>query len=130
MDAQTDPCLQPLPPQAEAALALFNAGEYYRQHDLFEALWREETRPVRQLYQGILQVGVAYHQIEMGNRRGAIKMLNRSERWLNALPEVCQSVDVAALRADAARVRLALLALTDDMIDQFDRSLLRPVQRR
>jgi uncharacterized protein len=118
-------CAQPLPPQARRAVELFNAGEYYRQHDLFEALWMAEQGPVRDLYRAILQVGIAYYQVTRGNRRGALKMLLRAVQWLNLLPDTCQGVDVARLRADAARVRAALEALPDgDDLRGFDRSLL------
>jgi hypothetical protein len=121
-------CAEPLPARAQEAIRLFNSGEYYRQHDLLEALWRDEPRRVRDLYQGILQVGVAYYQVTQGNRRGAVKMLMRAERWLATLPDVCQTVDVAALRADAARVKAALLALSDEEIGRFDRALFAPVR--
>jgi len=83
---------------------------------------------VRDLYQAILQVGVAYYQITRGNHRGALKMLLRSLQWLAPLPDVCRGVDVAGLRADAARVRAALAGLDPAEIGRFDRSLLRPVR--
>lgn len=104
-------CGRPLPPRARRAVERFNAGEYYRQHDLFEALWMEEEGPVRELYRAILQVGIAYYQVERDNRRGAIKMALRSLQWLNELPDVCQGVDVARLRDDVQRLREALVAL-------------------
>jgi len=110
LDQLSAPCAGPLPPQAREAIELFNRGEYYRQHDLLEALWRQEPGPVRDLYRAILQVGIAYYQVTRGNRRGALKMARRSLRWLRALPDVCQGVDVARLRGDAARLRDALTA--------------------
>jgi predicted metal-dependent hydrolase len=94
-------CDEPLPPRGVEGVAKFNAGEYYRQHDLFEAQWVETQGPVRDLYRAILQVGVAYYQIERGNYRGALKMLLRSVQWLAILPDVCQGVDVQQLRADS-----------------------------
>lgn len=122
-------CDQPLPAQALEAIALFNQGEYYKQHDLLEALWMAETGPVRDLYRAILQVGVAYYQVTRGNRGGALKMLLRSMQWLVVLPPVCQGVDIEALRADAAQVRAALEALPADAdLSGFDYSLLRPVR--
>ncbi|MBK8020214.1 MAG: DUF309 domain-containing protein [Chloroflexi bacterium] len=121
-------CADPLPPEAQEALRLFNAGEFYRQHDLFEALWRDTPGPVRDLYQGVLQVGVAYYQITRGNALGAAKMLLRSARWLEPLPDVCQGVDVAQLRADSATVLAELRRLGRDRIAEFDRSLLKPVR--
>jgi predicted metal-dependent hydrolase len=122
-------CAGDLPPQAVEGIERFNAGEYYRQHDLFEALWVATERPVRDLYRAILQVGVAYYQIERGNYQGAVKMLLRSVQWLRVLPDTCQGVDVAALRADSAAVRAALEILGPDGIADFDRSLLKPVRR-
>jgi len=119
---------EPLPPEAVEAIRKFNAGEYYKQHDLFEALWVAERGPVRDLYRAILQVGIAYYQITRGNQRGALKMLLRSVQWLALLPDVCQGVDVARLKADAARVRAELERLGPDRLDEFDRSLLRPVR--
>lgn len=120
-------CQGALPPLAVQGVEKFNAGEYYRQHDLFEALWVQTEGPVRDLYRAILQIGVAYYQIERGNHRGALKMLLRSVQWLLILPDVCQGVDVRQLRADSARVRAELEAMNPDDIDQFDRRLLKPV---
>lgn len=123
-------CAEPLPPRAVEGVAQFNAGEYYRQHDLFEAQWVEEAGPVRDLYRAILQVGVAYYQITRGNYRGALKMLHKSVQWLALLPDVCQGVDVRQLREDSFRVRAELERLGPTRLHEFDRALLRPVQMR
>jgi predicted metal-dependent hydrolase len=101
-------CDQPLPERAREAIEKFNRGEYYRQHDLFEAQWVEEAGPVRDLYRAVLQIGIAYYQVTRNNPRGALKMLLRSVQWLNLLPDVCQGVDVARLREDALRLRAVL----------------------
>lgn len=122
-------CHDPLPPRALQAVGLFNQGAYYRQHDLFEELWVEETGPVRDLYRAILQVGVGYYQITRGNRRGALKMLLRSIQWLAVLPDTCRGVDVAHLRESAGRVREALERLPEgDDLASFDMTLLEPIQ--
>jgi predicted metal-dependent hydrolase len=121
-------CEEPLPPEAVEAVRRFNSGEFYKQHDLFEALWMQESGAVRQLYQGVLQVGIAYFQITRGNARGAHKMLLRSNQWLAALPAVCQGINIAQLRADAAQVRAELERVGEDGLDRFDKTLLKPVQ--
>jgi predicted metal-dependent hydrolase len=104
----------------------FNAGEYYAQHDLLEAQWMAEIRPIRDLYRAILQVGVAYYHITRGNYRGAHKMLLRSVQWLAILPDVCQGVDIRQLREDSAQVRAALETLPEGA--SFDITFLRPVR--
>ena len=120
-------CAEPLPPLAVQGAQAFNRGEFYRQHDLFEELWVATEGPVRDLYRAILQVGVAYYQVERGNFRGALKMLQRSVQWLHHLPDNCQGVDVAALRRDSYAVRADLQRLGAERLDEFDRAMLKPL---
>ncbi len=70
-----DPCAEKLHPRAIEGLRLFNAGEYFEAHEALELAWRQERGPIRELYRGILQVGVAYYHILHNNYRGACKML-------------------------------------------------------
>ena len=126
--ALADPCAEPLPDEASEAIRRFNAGDYYRQHDLFEALWMAEDGPIRELYRAILQVGIAYYHIVGGNRRGALKMLLKSQQWLAPLPDTCQGVDIAQLRADAAAVRAELERLGKNGSAGFDLALLKPIR--
>jgi predicted metal-dependent hydrolase len=128
VEAMAAQCAEALPPEGREAIAKFNAGEFYKQHDLFEALWMQEPGPVRDLYRAILQVGIAYYQITRGNARGALKMLLRSVQWFALLPDACQGVDVAQLKADAARVRAELERLGEERIAEFDKALLKPVR--
>jgi len=121
-------CQEALPELARQGMEKFNAGEYYKQHDLFEELWVKTESPVRDLYRAILQVGVAYYQIQRGNHRGARKMLLRSVQWLMILPDVCQGIDVRALREDSARVRAELEQLDEADINQFDMTLIQPLK--
>lgn len=121
-------CRQPLPALALEGLRAFNRGEFYRQHDLFEAQWVKTAGPVRDLYRGILQVGVAYYQIEGGNYRGALKMLQRSVQWLSLLPDRCQGLDVEQLRQDSTAVRAELQRLGPGRLDELDRRMLKKLQ--
>lgn len=121
-------CAEALPPEAVEAVRRFNAGEFYKQHDLFEALWMHEPGAVRNLYQGVLQVGIAYYQITRGNWRGAQKMLLRSAQWLAMLPDSCRGIDVAQLRLDAAQVRAELERVGEAGLERFDHALLKPVR--
>ena len=123
-------CLEPLPALAAEGFRHFNSGEYYRQHDLFEEQWVNTDGPVRDLYRAILQVGVAYYQIEQGNYRGALKMLQRSIQWLFLLPDTCQGIDVSQLRRDSYRVRAELQRLGPERLAEFNRSLIKPLQQK
>ncbi|MCY4021546.1 MAG: DUF309 domain-containing protein [Chloroflexi bacterium] len=120
-------CRESLPPLAMEGLQEFNQGNYYRQHDLFEEQWANTRGPVRDLYRAILQVGVAYYQIENNNYRGGLKMLQRSVQWLHIMPDACQGIDVEQLRRDSYAVRAELERLGPERLEEFDRNLLKPV---
>ena len=62
------------------AIAQFNRGEYFEQHETLELLWRTEQREVRRLYQGVLQIGVAFHHLRRRNYHGTVYMLSRGAR--------------------------------------------------
>jgi hypothetical protein len=117
----------PLPPLAHQAIAQFNQHEFWEQHETFEALWRSEPGPVRQMYQGILQVGVAYLQIQRQNYVGARKLFQRAWQYLNVLPDVCQGVDIAQLKQDAQAAQAELERLGPQRIAEFPTVLFKPV---
>lgn len=114
----------PLPELARRGVEEFNAGQYFEQHESFEHCWRAEPGPVRALYQAILQIGVAYHQIVRGNYNGARKMFLRSQQYLAILPDVCQTIDVARLHADAAAAFAELNQVGETNIARFNLRLL------
>ena len=99
-------------------------------HEELELAWKAESRPIRELYRGVLQVAVAYLHITRGNYPGALKMFLRLRQWLDPLPDECLGVNVAQLRTDARAARTALEALGPDQLDQFDLRLLKPVRVR
>lgn len=113
---------EPLSEPARLGVEAFNRGEYFEQHEYFEEAWKEESRPIREFYQGVLQVGVAFLLIERGAWAGAIKAFRRGLPRLRDLPPVCQGVDLAALRASATAIHAEIVALGPDRLHEFDRS--------
>ena len=102
-------------------------GEFYKAHDPLELAWMDTQSPERDLYQGILQIGLAYFQISRGNYRGAIKMFIRGQRNLKPLGDTLLGVDINKLRADADVVEKAIRLLGPDQITELDRRLIKPV---
>src|SRR3954447_5157535 len=113
-------CDEPPPPQLIAAVAQFNRGEFFAQHETLELLWRGERRDIRYLYQGILQIGVAFHHLRRLNHHGTVYMLTRGPRYLAPFAPACQGVDVAALLDDAAAARREVERLGPSRLAEFD----------
>ena len=116
-------CDEPPPRLLLDGVAQFNRGEFFEQHETLEDLWRTEPREVRRLYQGILQIGVAMYHIGRGNHHGAMHMLTRGPNYLRPFTPACQTVDVADLLAQAARIRTEVERLGPERLDRFDWSL-------
>jgi len=101
-------------------IELFDAGEFFEQHETLELVWRETRAPVRGLYHGILQVGVGFHHWRNGNYHGASTLLDEGIERLRPFAPRCQGVDVASLIADATAARERLLVLGADRMRDVD----------
>jgi predicted metal-dependent hydrolase len=117
-------CAEPPPPQLLEGIAQFNRGEFFEQHETLELLWRAERREVRYLYQGILQIGVAFHHLQRHNHHGTVYMLTRGPGYLAPFAPVCQRVDVARLLDDAAAALREVERLGKHRLPEFDWSLV------
>src|SRR5438046_6306751 len=93
------------PPALRVAVAMFNAGEFFEQHEVLEELWRAEPGPIRELYQGILQVGVGFHHLERGNHHGAVTLLDRGLARLRTVAPDALGIDVGGLIVASQAVR-------------------------
>lgn len=87
-------------PRAQVGIRMFNQGRYFEAHEELEAAWRVEPGPVRNLYQGILQVGVGYYHAERGNPSGALKLFRRCRPLLEQFPDTCMGINLTKLRQD------------------------------
>jgi hypothetical protein len=68
------------PDESMAALldrteALANHGLYFEVHELLEPVWFRAPEPTRTALQGLIQVAVAFHHVQNGNREGARSLL-------------------------------------------------------
>ncbi len=116
-----------LHPRAQEGIQLFNQKLFYQAHEPLEEAWMLTPAPERKLYQGILQIGLAYYQISRGNYRGALKMFKRGHKNLDPLGESLIGVDLTRLRADALAVEEKLRELGPRGIDQLPASLIKPL---
>ena len=100
-------------PRFQQGLELFNAGEWYAAHDVFEELWHETADPERRSLQGILQVAVAQLHLQRGNRRGATILYGEALGRLKRPGTPDLGLDLEAL-CGAAQQRLEALQLDGD----------------
>jgi hypothetical protein len=57
------------------AASLANHGLFFEVHELLEPVWFRASEPERTALQGLIQIAVAFHHLENGNREGARSLL-------------------------------------------------------
>jgi hypothetical protein len=122
-----DTCQLPLLKDALEGIALFNRCEFFEAHELLERAWNQDLTVGRELYRAILQISVAYLQVQRKNYRGAVKMFLRSRQWINPLPDECRGVNIAQLREDASSVFQMVIKSGPEGIGYIDASVFKPI---
>ncbi len=113
-------CDDPPPDALVRGIELFNAGEFFEQHETLETLWRDTRAPIRGLYHGILQIGVGFHHWRNGNHHGASVLLEEGITRLGPFAPDCQRIDVASLLRDATAAHTELLRLGPARMSEYD----------
>jgi hypothetical protein len=77
---------EPLPPTATISYAheLLAEGRPFSAHEVYEARWKAGPDAERELWQGLAQLCVGITHAERGNRIGALRLLGRARRRLQA----------------------------------------------
>jgi predicted metal-dependent hydrolase len=126
----SEPCLGLPPPGLLAGIEEYNRGEFFECHETLEKLWKAESRPIRYLYQGILQIGVACYHLQAGRYRPVVTLLERACGYLQPFAPTCMDVDVARLLADAARCLDEVKRLGRNGLGDFEWALIPRIEMR
>jgi predicted metal-dependent hydrolase len=113
-DKMHDDCREEPPSELLEGIGQFNRGEYYECHETLEEIWREEQGEIRNLYKGILQVGVAIFHAKRSNLSGAMRLVASGMDLLRPFAPECMRVDVAHLLQSAELFRENLERLASD----------------
>jgi predicted metal-dependent hydrolase len=79
---------------------LFDAGEFFEAHEVWEERWRVATDKVeRDFLQGLIQVAAAFHKLMVvKSGESASRLLAKGVARLEACPAHVQGMDLAAFR--------------------------------
>ncbi len=83
-------------PRYLAGLVLFNRGDYFEAHEVWEDLWMETAGPEKQFFQGLIQAAVGLCHFCNGNLRGAVKLFHSSRDYLRRYGDHFLGLDNAA----------------------------------
>ena len=120
LEESRTPCDGKPPAGLLEGIRLFNDGEFYACHEAIEHEWHAETRPIRRLYQGILQIGVGFLHARRGNHTGALLVLTDGIDKTVEFAPVCLGIDTGRLAAESQAALDRLHELGPDRLSEFD----------
>lgn len=69
-------------PRYLAGVDLFNRGEYFDAHEVWEDLWLDCPGADRRFYQSLIQAAVALYHWGNGNAAGATRLFQSGKRYM------------------------------------------------
>jgi predicted metal-dependent hydrolase len=88
---------------------LFNEKEFWHAHESWEELWLEAGTDLHQYLQGLIQLAAAYHHVQRGTTRGAVRLFDAALKRLEAFPVIHCGIDRRGAIAAALRDRDRIL---------------------
>jgi uncharacterized protein len=84
---------------------LFNDRKFWHAHEAWEEIWLKSQGDDKQFLQGLIQLAAAYHHVQRGTLRGAVRLFDAALRRLEPFPANHFGVDRAAAVEAARRHR-------------------------
>ena len=97
-------------PRYLAGIVLFNRGDFFEAHEVWESLWMETHGPEKPFVQGLIQAAVGLCHFCNGNVRGAAKLYRSSFGYLERFEPTFWDLDLTAFHAGMTACFAELLA--------------------
>ena len=92
-------------------VSLFNQGQWFDAHEVWEDIWHMATGQKKRFYQGLIQCAVTIEHIRRGNPRGVRSVYATAVPKFDDLPDIYMGVPVKQLLTDLAHVVKPILDL-------------------
>ena len=97
-------------PRYLAGIVLFNRGDFFEAHEVWEGLWMDTAGPDKAFYQGLIQAAVGLTHFCNGNVRGAAKLYRSSRDYMARYGPRHLGLDLATFWAEMEGCFAELLA--------------------
>jgi uncharacterized protein len=84
-------------------IILFNSGEFFKAHEVWEEIWMAAFEPEKTFLQGLIQLAAAFHHYSRGNRNGAQSLATAALDKLERFPGDYSGINLAALLRSARK---------------------------
>jgi predicted metal-dependent hydrolase len=81
-------------------LACYESARFFDAHEHWELVWLTLPEPEKSFLQALIQMTAAFHHLQSGNLTGAVSLLSRTARRLEACPAIFGGILVTPLRVE------------------------------
>ena len=100
-------------PRYLAGIVLFNRGDFFEAHEVWESLWMETFGEEKRFFQALIQAAVGLLHFCNGNSRGAVKLYRSSRGYMEKYGSPYLGLDQERFWADMERCFAPLLEAAD-----------------
>ena len=100
-----------------AGIVLFNRGDFFEAHEVWESLWMDTHGPERPFIQGLIQAAVGLCHFCNGNVRGAAKLYKSSRDYMDRFRPTFWGLDLDLFWTSMAACFAELLEQPDRRVE-------------
>jgi predicted metal-dependent hydrolase len=100
-------------PRYLAGIVLFNDGDFFEAHEVWESLWMETAGDDKRFYQGLIQAAVSLCHFCNGNLRGARKLFLSGRDYMARYGEQFMGLNIKRFWCDMEQCYQEVLATAD-----------------
>jgi hypothetical protein len=100
-------------PRYLAGIVLFNRGDFFEAHEVWESLWMDTFGAEKRFYQALIQAAVGLLHFCNGNTRGAVKLYRSCRDYMAKYGSPYLGLDQRLFWVDMERCFAPLLASGD-----------------
>ena len=93
-----------------SGVELFNSHRFWHAHEAWEEIWLKTTGDDKTFIQGLIQLAAAYHHVQRGTFRGAMRLFDAAFAKLDPFPPGHGGIDRAGAVETARRHRIRIAA--------------------
>lgn len=94
-------------------IELFNSGEWFEAHEVWEDIWHMASGQKKSFYQGLIQCSVTIEHIGRGNPRGVRSVFATALSKFEGLPDEYMGLNIVAFLAEMKRFVGPVLAMPE-----------------
>lgn len=98
MDRTTSQSIESNWDKFHKGVILFNSGEFFKAHEVWEEIWLAAGEPEKTFLQGLIQLAAAFHHYSRGNRAGTQSLAAGALEKLQKFPASYSEINLGVLR--------------------------------